>query len=186
MKFNEKDYEYYNYIIEHKRNLMKSFDLFIRAEEILNGSQGSRLTLLEIEEIQVLKDRILIHDLSKFSKEEFEPYRKYFFPTKEEEKEANHMGISAKCLNESSFNLAWKHHYENNPHHPENHTEKMSKIDMVEMCLDWTAMGIKFNDSSLEYFRNKKGELEKQFGDIIDYSYVENILIWIDFCIRNK
>ncbi len=45
------------------------------------------------------------HDLSKYTKEEFEPYRMKFFPVK------------GQTYNPDSFAEAWEHHERVNPHH---------------------------------------------------------------------
>lgn len=164
MKFNEKDYEYFDYIVEHKRNLMKAFDLLIKAEGYCNSCHGGDLALITKEEFKVLRDNILNHDLSKFSSEEFYDYRKQFFPIDEKEK------------SDANFKDAWEHHYKNNPHHPEFHNEKMSKMQMLEMCLDWVAMSLKFKDNPLAYFKEKRKKLEIEFEEKIDYEYVLMIL----------
>lgn len=181
MEFNQKDYEYFDYIVEHKRNLMTAFNMLIMAEDFINSCEGGSIHSLNQDEVKELKNRVLIHDNSRFSKEEFYGYRVYFFTTKEEEHEANHMGISGKLFNESKFKRAWEHHYENNSHHPECHKFKMSKLDMIEMCLDWIAMSIKFKNSPLKYFHEKRDKLFADFGDRIDYNYVESILANINF-----
>ena len=173
MKFNERDYEYFDYILGHKRDLMKAFDLLIKAEDFC---KGANLTLISDEEFQTLKDNILKHDLSKLSPEEFYGYRYYFFTTEGEEKEANHIGLSGKYYFKNRFKEAWRHHYANNPHHPEFHNYKMSKIHMLEMCLDWVAMSLKFKNNPLDYFKDKRKKLESEFGEKIDYEYVLIIL----------
>jgi len=93
-----------------------------------------------------LRRNVISHDLSKYSKEEFNDYRKCFFSKDYAEKETG------------DFKTAWRHHYQ------------------VEMILDWVAMSIKFNDDPLEYFMNKKSKLQKEFGDKIDYLKVAYIL----------
>lgn len=179
MKFNEKDYEYFDYIVEHKKNVMKAYDKLVWAEEVCNGSVGARLTDIELEEWFELKNRVLTHDLSKFTKKEFSAYRKYFYPTEQEKTKLDRLSKHKSNI-EIDFELAWENHYVNNSHHPEHHTNsKMSKIDMLEMCIDWIAMSIKFNNNPFDYFKNKRAELENSFGDKIDYEYVSRILSWV-------
>lgn len=45
---------------------------------------------------------------------------------------------------ESSISNAIKHHLTNNRHHPEFHPSpsSMSRVDIIEMCCDWTAMSL--------------------------------------------
>ena len=79
----------------------------------------------------------LIHDLSKFSKDEFVAYSKYFMEDKEKNKEA--------------FIKAWMHHKGNNPHHWEYWIDydengnivanKMPYNYVVEMVCDWIGAG---------------------------------------------
>lgn len=55
--------------------------------------------------------QLIVHDLSKFSRAEWAPYVDRF-----------HRGVAGKMdkTNDSkAFKAAWRHHYMNNPHHPE-------------------------------------------------------------------
>ena len=60
--------------------------------------------------IMNVKNNITRHDESKYSNEEFEPYRARFNPCKED--------TDTERIKEN-FDLAWKHHYLHNYHHPE-------------------------------------------------------------------
>lgn len=106
------------------------------------------------------------HDDSKFSVEEFEPYRKQFFLAHGEQRDPN------------DFQMAWQHHKDNNLHH----WESMKAIDYkhwmileytVEMICDWFAMAMKFNEKHRDYYeRNKdKIELDKWQKDFIEEIY---------------
>ena len=106
-------------------------------------------------------------DNSKYSGEEFEGYRQWFYPKEGEEK------------NKDVFDKAWKHHYEHNSHHWEYHLtngkpKPMSKLNIAEMILDWIAMSIKFKNSPLEWYKENKDRinLEKRSRD-----QVESILV---------
>ena len=101
------------------------------------------------------------HDLSKYSPEEFKPYRRWFYPTKHEARK--------KAKYASAFEKAWRHHYENNPHHWEYWDGKQAGHDYdpffqwlcyVEMVLDWTAMSYKFGGTALEYYEGHKDEIK--------------------------
>ena len=90
---------YIKYIIEHKKNIEKAFEemrenslIFQRYDDDILGA---------------LWERVLVHDESKYSDEEFIPYRKNFFPINAEEKENNKL----------DFDKAWEHHWKNNSHH---------------------------------------------------------------------
>lgn len=74
------------------------------------------------------------HDLSKYSKEEYGPYDRHFYP-KEAGKEA-----------EGEFEKAWKHHCESNPHHWEHWVKDGKPTPMppqyvAEMVCDEMAFG---------------------------------------------
>ena len=92
-----------------------------------------------------LLDRVLNHDKSKWSKEEFEGYRQKFYPVEGDE------------IDDNVFNKSWFHHLRNNDHHPEywtyiddNDTKRfqdMPDICIAEMILDWATFSIlKYDD----------------------------------------
>ena len=67
MDIKEKQKEYRNYIDEHIKNVQNSFD-------ILRGYKNNTITRLIFSNPQLIEDikaRILVHDKSKYSKEEF-------------------------------------------------------------------------------------------------------------------
>lgn len=150
---------YLAYIDEHRKNVYTAFMRF-----------GSTLCLalsLVHGEYDVLRRFVSSHDNSKYSEEEFEGYRQWFYPKEGEEKDKD------------TFNKAWKHHYEHNPHHWEHHLangkpKPMSKLNIAEMILDWIAMSIKFKNSPLEWYKKNKDRinLEKRTRD-----QVESILV---------
>ena len=148
-----KEHEYDSYIKEHINNVKKSFNYRVYA--IKNALQLSN------DEIMELKNKIMKHDESKYSEEEFEPYRQWFHPEPGEEK------------NKELFDKAWEHHYTVNDHHPEYWKGKdMSKVAIAEMICDWEAMSHKFGGNPLEYFekeryKKKKVMSEKTF-EIVD------------------
>lgn len=174
--FNKKDFEYFDYIIEHKKNVMIAYNIMNQLDNYAGIHNCSAMYITK-EECEELKKRVIEHDLSKLSKEEFDGYRKYFFITEGEETTANHMDISGKIYNENEFKKSLKNHCVKNSHHPEFHKGKMSRVDMLEMILDWCAMSLKFGGNPFDYFMNKKDELEKKFKDIIDFEYVEKYVL---------
>lgn len=141
-----KEYEYKKYIEEHLQNIRDAF---------VELSTCPDLDWLITEDLSCkLFTRILLHDLSKYSEEEFNAYRKYYYPINEEEKN------NAKV----DFEKAWKHHYENNDHHWQarvnmtNMTEHL-KLACLENICDWLAMGYKFNDRPIQYYNKHKNEI---------------------------
>ncbi|TDO92372.1 hypothetical protein DFR79_106185 [Halanaerobium saccharolyticum] len=94
----------------------------------------------------------LTHDLSKFSGSEFLAYAGYFYKDKAKYKHR--------------FEMAWRHHYYNNPHHWQhwldtdgNPIEIPDKY-IEQMIIDWEAMGIKFNDTAKEYYLKNKNKIK--------------------------
>jgi hypothetical protein len=93
------------------------------------------------------------HDESKYSVEEFEGYRQYFFPINEKEK------------NKNQFNYSWNHHQKNNPHHWQywimHEKGKLMALEMpfeyiIEMLCDWAAMSLNFNDKPFSFYNKEK------------------------------
>ena len=118
--------------------------------------------------------RALEHDDSKFDEEEFEPYRKYFYPINEEEKE------NAK----EDFQKAWEHHKQVNDHHWEHRIEfddnKFSidtELACLENIMDWLAMGYYFHNRPSDYYDAHKEEinLPKKQKDFIEKCIYQGI-----------
>lgn len=167
IKKQEKKYK--KYIKEHRNNVKLAF------EELNSNAYIYQLCGKEI--LEQLKERIEKHDLSKYSKEEFDAYRKNFFPINEGEKQTN----------KENFDKAWEHHWKNNSHHWQHRQDKTSfsednaeeVLDVLENVCDWLAMGYKFNDRPYQYYNNNKEQiklcdeerkyLEHILYDIIDY-----------------
>lgn len=179
-KFVKEDFDYMDYIIEHKKNVMKAFNLMLFAHEKALENNWSIFHGVDIDK---LKERVIEHDISKFKKVEFLGYRQYFYPSQEDINEAClTIGGYVKDYYYEGFKKATDNHYFVNKHHPEETNSKMGKIDMLELVLDYIAMSIKFNNCYLEYYRNKKEELVKEFGNKIDHGFLENTFINIKSC----
>ena len=163
---------YIKYIIEHKKNIEKAFEEMRENSLIFQRYDDDIL--------DALWERVLVHDESKYSEEEFIPYRKNFFPINAEEKENNKL----------DFDKAWEHHWKNNSHHWQyrknktsfNKDNKEEVLDVLENVLDWMAMGYKFNDRPYQYYENNKNNiilcdderkyLEDLIYNIIDVDYI--------------
>ena len=156
----QKELEYYNYCIDHIQNVQlawsnikkdsKCIDLIINSN--LPGSIDKKENYPEFE--STLDFQISSHDNSKFKDDEWDAYRKYFYPINEDEK------ISASA----DFDFAWKHHYENNMHHWDhwyfkNMTNLMPLSYIVEMCCDWIAMSMKFGGTALDWYNSNKKKI---------------------------
>lgn len=160
-----KEKQYKNYIKKHRKNIKKAFQ-----NEIIHNP--NIYLLVDRELISKLSQRILDHDKSKYSKEEFDAYRKNFYPINKKEKEDNL----------KNFEKAWEHHYKNNSHHWQNRQYKKSfninndeeVLDVLENVLDWAAMGYTFKDTVKEYYDKNKDNIilcssEKIFLEHIIY-----------------
>lgn len=160
----EQEAKYKEYIDNHRQNVQKAWSAMKSNSDCIKLINEN----LQPYSINMINDYLIPnHDLSKYSKEEFDAYRKEFYPISEEEKEKN----------KENFNEAWKHHYHNNLHHwnwwyETNKMYDMSLMYVVEMICDWEAMGYKFGNNSLEYYNKNKdsihlGFLQRQFAEAL-------------------
>lgn len=152
-KYGIKEREYSDYIKTHVNNVKKAFFNY--------GDIMLRVLDYESPDVYLeLNNRIDIHDDSKWSLEEYEPYRKKFYPYQDEVK-----------ISDYEFNKAWLHHIHNNPHHPEywiyynadNKTVTIYDMDdfsIIEMLCDWIAMGMTHNNTAYDYYRNNPKKKE--------------------------
>jgi len=141
--------DYCDYIEEHLNNVYRAFHEVAKACDGMDWV-GDDYTY------HTLRSEVMAHDLSKFSKEEFVPYRSNFFGTQELEED-------------NSFTLAWEHHKENNPHHWESIRYPETKegtcgygrteMDLVHMIVDWTSMSYKFGGDAQSYYETNKDNI---------------------------
>ena len=115
-----------------------------------------------------VKEDIENHDASKYSEEEFEPYRIKYYPTTNE-KNADE---ETRKLIDFNSEEAWKHHYKTNDHHPmfwadsENNSPRdMSLGAIIHMLCDWEAMSYKFGTSTLDWYNNKASKEKEAMTD---------------------
>ena len=92
------------------------------------------------------------HDQSKYSDEEFEGYRQFFYPEEGEEK------------SKELFTKAWDHHKSVNRHHWQFWVDKkgaieMPLVDVIEMLCDWTAMNINFKNVPSAWYKKQDLDL---------------------------
>lgn len=185
--FTTGDFKNFNYIIRHKRNLLKAFNMFISCIHLFKNNDIN----MDVDFID-LKNRVLKHDLDKFNPEIFYAYTKKFYnETDEKAKELKcqnkpfpdymlaALDLDSKEEIEDQFEEAYNKHYASNKHHPE-YWKKMGKtmedIDNCEMCIDFTAMSIKYGGRPYDYYKKEEKDLKKDFGNIINYELVESVL----------
>ena len=154
-----KEIQYKCYIEEHRTNVMKAFIEMTDCEEL-------NYIFMDEYIYWSLMSRIENHDMSKYSKEEFDAYRKNFFP------------INQKENNKEAFEKAWEHHWKTNDHHWQNRQDNKglglnSYIAVLENVCDWLAMGYKFNDRPYQYYEKHKNEIKLNEED---RAFLEHII----------
>lgn len=151
--------EYKNYIIEHKANVKKFADWLVENLPEL---------FTDATDVETFYELIKEHDESKWSEEEFEPYAQRWH------------GEGVKT---PEYDLAWKHHWMNNEHHPEFWLgEDMPYIYILEMICDWGSFSIKsgnMRELSDFYYNKAKDDEEKNLSDATK-EIVEEILTKIN------
>lgn len=166
IKLKEKDYK--KYIYEHRAAIADAFTEMVMCEELHY--------LWENEEFyNKMVDRITEHDMSKFSKEEFDAYRKYYHPINEQEKEAA----------AQEFELAWEHHKKVNDHHWQHRKDFLdftenTQLAILENVCDWLAMGYVFGNRPYEYYEQHKDnislpEKDRTFLEMVIYALEKDI-----------
>jgi hypothetical protein len=141
---------YLDYLEEHLNNVAKAFDALSRA------CDGKEYWVGDDYEWHTLRGEVIVHDISKFSMEEFVQYREAFFPIK---------GAEKTPLDES----AWEHHKQQNHHH---HETAETDRDIVHMVIDWMAMSYKFGDNPRDFYNKTKPKMKLREED---YAYIERL-----------
>jgi hypothetical protein len=103
-----------NYIVNHIKNVNLAFDTIVKPVFETNPIPG--YTEEDTKRILYILSKIVpFHDKSKWTDEEFPYYRQHFNPTTKEK------NASAELIKEydKEFDIAWRHHYTHNDHHPE-------------------------------------------------------------------
>ncbi len=109
-----------------------------------------KMNLSNIDKISLEKN-IKVHDKSKFSKEEFSQYAKYFYGRKTED--------VIKCFKEAVIL-----HKKRNPHHPEYWKDKkeiMPTIYLIEMVCDWWSFSLMKGNplEIIDYYNSNKEKI---------------------------
>lgn len=159
----EQEQAYIKYIDNHKQNVIKAWESIKHNLSTINCIKRYEIAFKCGDCLSLIDNLIQTHDSSKTQPEEFEAYRKYFYPVSDEEKENS----------KEEFDKAWKHHYTNNLHHwnwwyESGNINSMSLPFVIEMICDWMAMGYQFNNTAKDwYYKNKNnihlGELQEKF-----------------------
>ena len=121
--------KYNEYISNHIANVKKAY-LWLKDHAIINLKEAEADFLNQLN----------IHDLSKYSEEEYKAYDLYFYGTKTEKVKKD-------------FDYAWLHHIHENPHHWQHwalvnddegtYALEMPKEFVYEMICDWWSFSYK-------------------------------------------
>lgn len=144
--------EYLDYINNHRANVKKAWqeDVSTLDDDFIKSHKD------ELDEI------IENHDRSKYGDDEFGPYRAKYYPVNEEE----------SATADGPFQVAWKHHYDNNPHHWQYWTDSHGELDdekydnekvklaYIEMLCDQLAMSMQFNNRPDEWYESNKDNMK--------------------------
>lgn len=157
----QKEYEYKEYIQNHQLNVARAWAKIKDNKDCINLFL-KYIDTTEDSLIESIGEFIRNHDASKFSKDEFDAYRKNFYPICPEEKESN----------KKAFDAAWEHHYTNNMHHWDwwyktGKSNMMPLLYVIEMICDWEAMGYYYGNTSKEWYEKNKdtihlGEIQRK------------------------
>ena len=182
---------YLKYVNEHRKNVKKAGEYWKKRLGEQFGLANAPAHSEARHEYTRIKNNIdemvELHDISKYSKEEFVPYADWFMGeygkdwkkdenlSDEENKKAEEIHKKKK----EAFEKAWQHHYRENWHHwnhfcygwaeyPFNKNDSrklqtpvpMPSRRIIEMVIDWTAMGYKFGNTAEEYYEKNKKNIE--------------------------
>ena len=165
-----KEQEYKKYIERHRNNIIDA------AYEMMT-CPGLSFLFDDVVLCEFFMDRISIHDLSKYEKEEFDAYRKYYYP----------ISLEEKTENSADFLRALEHHYRTNEHHWEHRVNNINfdpnnindVLAVLENVADWLAVGYQFNNRPYQYYEKHKQEInlcekEKKFLERVIYALEED------------
>ena len=163
----DKEREYKEYVVYHIKNVEDAFNRLILP---LKGKYSDEVD----SAINQCGQVIPLHDISKFSKAEFDPYRLHFYPTPLEK--------ATKDI-DSDWEQAVQHHYLVNPHHPmhwQQLNQDMPLQFIFEMLCDWAAVSCYKKSMVTDYYDNyatkEKAAFSPKTKEMVDY--------WIDEIFR--
>lgn len=141
---------YRKYINEHKKNILRAYYEMLQCKDL-------EWIMRDKQIMEALWFRALEHDDSKFEEEEFEPYRKEYFPINLEEKYAN----------KNAYEWAKTHHLQTNDHHWQYRAfwddadfDINTELACLENIMDWLAIGYKYHNRPYEYYELHKDEIK--------------------------
>ena len=174
IKKHQKRKEYRKYIYKHKQNILRAFYEMTQCKDL-------EWIIKDPAILEPLWIRALEHDDSKYDIEEFEAYRKHYFPINKKEFENN----------EQEYLKAWEHHKKCNDHHWQSRINWKdedfnikTELACLENLMDWLAVGYEFGNRPVDYYEKNKDNinlpklqkdfLEKCIYEGIDKKYILN------------
>lgn len=149
--------EYTTYIVEHVDNVKKAY-LWLKEHNIIKED---------------ILDQLNLHDASKYTDKEYDPYDEYFY------------GIKTEKV-KKEFDYAWLHHIHHNPHHWQywvllndedgHYALEMPKEFVYEMICDWWSFSHKTGNlyEIFDWYKTNKNKqiihenTKKLIEDILD------------------
>jgi len=118
-------------------------------KEFVNETKKHILTVGKYINIcsKLLFERAITHDQTKMENPEWDIFKEYTPKLATSTYGSDEYKIFLK-----EMNIALKHHYENNRHHPEyyeNGIKDMTLIDLVEMLCDWKSATLRHNNGDI-------------------------------------
>ena len=157
---------YTHYVNNHIANVGKAFEMFghdimVYRDKLLSTGKG-----FEIGKDIITSEYIANHDASKFSVEEFDPYRRQFYCSDEDfELSGFKLKEDFEISVKKDFDRAWTHHFSVNKHHPEYWCTNISGEEVyssmptyafVEMICDWISVSMTMHNSTSQWwFENR-------------------------------
>lgn len=139
---------YCDYLEEHFNNITKAFDeVYSKCKHLLFFADDFNY--------HTLYHQVELHDISKFSAEEFTQYRNHFFPVTKEESYL------------ADLATAYSHHAFVNTHHIQS---IKTKIDVLHMIIDLTAMSYKFGGTAQSYYESKQHNVNLP-SELVEFMY---------------
>lgn len=143
--------EYMDYLEDHRRNVQEAYDSYMIP-------LASRIRDPELVwDIRTACSKIPLHDLSKYSTQEFEGYRMRYYPQE---------GDPPVEVVNAMYEEAREHHRRENPHHyqhwvDEDGPQDMSGEAIIEMICDWIAMSVFDGNDVSEWWADEKKKVKK-------------------------
>ena len=122
----QKRKEYKESIYNHKKLILKAFYEMMECPEL-------EKIIYDPDILSPLWYRALEHDDSKYEKDEFEPYRKKYYPVDEQEKKSNYTAYRKALYHHLSTN---DHHWQYRQNYPDIELDLETKLACLENLLD--------------------------------------------------